>query len=249
MALCPSIPTDPTAFAPGGIVLRGKLDGALVSSGSASAPTSATMSIWAWNGTTEADTGLNITVYDWLLPGTSNKRSSIPLGAFVIAVYDQKSRRWYVISWERFTPSYASIIRSGGTQTITGTASAVCDFNIVNSGSAGCVGSAINDKINVDSAGDYKITGWVNVNGGGTPAGIRTWRIYVYALGGIQADSIVEGTMDNAERHSLHTTWDVRFSATQVTNDPKVELWIDHVGSASQTLIVQRAFLGVEKIG
>lgn len=41
--------------------LKGKLDGTLSYGGSA------TMSVWAWNGSAEADTGVNVTVYDWLL--------------------------------------------------------------------------------------------------------------------------------------------------------------------------------------
>lgn len=48
-----------------GGALLGKLDGSLSVGGSA------TVSVWAWNGSSFADTGQNITAYDWLMKAGS----------------------------------------------------------------------------------------------------------------------------------------------------------------------------------
>ncbi len=70
-------------------ILRGKLDGTL------SAGATATMSIWDSHTGSSADTGLNITVYDWLL--TSGNVAS---GKKVIAYYEAVSNHWYVLAAE-----------------------------------------------------------------------------------------------------------------------------------------------------
>jgi hypothetical protein len=66
---------------------RGKLDGDLTYQGSA------TMSIWAWNGSAEADTGVNVTVYDWLL----STGQSILSGTQITVLWDDASDRYYVV--------------------------------------------------------------------------------------------------------------------------------------------------------
>jgi hypothetical protein len=63
----------------------GKLDGTL------SYTSSATLSIWAWNGSADADTTINITVYDWLL----SSGQSIASGTQVVAAH--VGGRWRVI--------------------------------------------------------------------------------------------------------------------------------------------------------
>jgi hypothetical protein len=66
-------------------LLRGKLDGAMVFGGSA------VMSVWAWTGSAEADTGENVTVGDWLL----SSGQTIAAGKNVVAGY--VGGRWVVI--------------------------------------------------------------------------------------------------------------------------------------------------------
>jgi hypothetical protein len=65
---------------------RGKLDGAQSYQGSA------VMSVWAWDGSAEADTGENVTVYDWHL----KTAQSIAAGTQVTAAL--VGGRWYVIA-------------------------------------------------------------------------------------------------------------------------------------------------------
>jgi hypothetical protein len=67
-------------------LLRGKLDGAQNFQGSA------VMSVWAWNGSAEADTGENETVFDWHL----KSGQSIAAGTQVTAA--MVGGRWYVIA-------------------------------------------------------------------------------------------------------------------------------------------------------
>jgi hypothetical protein len=67
-------------------LLRGKLDGTQSFQGSA------VMSVWAWNGSAEADTGENVTVYDWHL----KSGQSIAAGTQVTAA--MVGGRWYVIA-------------------------------------------------------------------------------------------------------------------------------------------------------
>jgi len=67
-------------------VVRGKLDGALSFGGSA------TMSVWYWNGSAEADTTVNVTVYDWLLLSGQ----SVASGTQVTAAWDARSGRYYL---------------------------------------------------------------------------------------------------------------------------------------------------------
>ena len=74
---------DPTT--PARIVYRGKLDGTLTAGGSA------TMSVWEYTGGSETDTGVNVTVYDWLLAS-----GNIAANTKVIALYDAASDRIYV---------------------------------------------------------------------------------------------------------------------------------------------------------
>jgi hypothetical protein len=76
----------PAGGGPEGWATRGKLDGALSFGGSA------TMSVWYWNGSAEADTGRNVTVYDWLLL----TGQSIASGTQVTASWDARSGRYYV---------------------------------------------------------------------------------------------------------------------------------------------------------
>jgi len=66
--------------------IKGKLDGALALNGSA------TLSVWEWNGSAEADTTENITIYDFgqLVSG------SLPTGTSVETYYDINSARWYL---------------------------------------------------------------------------------------------------------------------------------------------------------
>lgn len=66
-------------------LLIGKLDGTMNYAGSA------TMSVWAWNGSADADTTVNVTVYDWLL----KSGQSIASGTQVVAAY--VGGRWRVI--------------------------------------------------------------------------------------------------------------------------------------------------------
>lgn len=70
----------------GGGILRGKLDGTQSYQGSA------VMSVWAWNGTAEADTGENVTVYDWHL----SSGQTIASGKQVTAAF--VGGRWYVVA-------------------------------------------------------------------------------------------------------------------------------------------------------
>jgi hypothetical protein len=67
-------------------LLRGKLDGSQSYQGSA------VMSVWAWNGSAEADTGENMTVYDWHL----KTGQTIAAGTQVTAAL--VGGRWYVIA-------------------------------------------------------------------------------------------------------------------------------------------------------
>ena len=76
--------------APSRPIVRGKLDGSLSQGGSA------TLSIWYYNGSAEADSGEDLTVYDGLL----KSGSSIASGKKVIAMLDQASGRYYVTSAE-----------------------------------------------------------------------------------------------------------------------------------------------------
>jgi hypothetical protein len=69
-----------------GLLKRGKLDGAMAFGGSA------VMSVWAWTGSAEADTGENVTVYDWLL----STGATVPAGKNVVAA--QVGGRLYVIA-------------------------------------------------------------------------------------------------------------------------------------------------------
>ena len=71
----------------GGGSLKGKLDGALSFGGSA------TVSVWAFNGTAEADTGENVTAYDWLL----SSGQTVAAGKQVWCNFDPRSNRWYVV--------------------------------------------------------------------------------------------------------------------------------------------------------
>jgi hypothetical protein len=66
--------------------IRGKLDGTLSYQGSA------TLSIWWYNGSAEADTTENVTVYDWLL----SSGQTIASGKQVTAAWDSRSSRYYV---------------------------------------------------------------------------------------------------------------------------------------------------------
>jgi hypothetical protein len=70
----------------GGGLLRGKLDGSQSFQGSA------VMSVWAWNGSAEADTGENVTVYDWHLKTGQTIASGTQVTAALVG------GRWYVIS-------------------------------------------------------------------------------------------------------------------------------------------------------
>ena len=65
-------------------VTKGKLDGALAAGGSA------TLSVWEWNGSAEADTSEDLTVYDWLMVSGQ----TIASGAAVTA--EMVGGRWYV---------------------------------------------------------------------------------------------------------------------------------------------------------
>jgi hypothetical protein len=67
------------------LTAKGVLDGALAFGGSA------TMSVWEFNGTAEADTGENLIVYDWLL----SSGQSVGSGKQVEAIYIKN--RWYVV--------------------------------------------------------------------------------------------------------------------------------------------------------
>lgn len=71
---------------PHGGLLMGVLDGAMSYGGSA------TMSIWAFNGSADADTGANVTVYDWLL----STGQTIASGKRVVAAF--VGGRWRVIA-------------------------------------------------------------------------------------------------------------------------------------------------------
>lgn len=66
--------------------IRGKLDAQLSYQGSA------TLSIWWYNGSAEADTTENVTVYDWLL----SSGQTIASGKQVTAAWDARSGRYYV---------------------------------------------------------------------------------------------------------------------------------------------------------
>lgn len=79
-------PTKADAFEFAPVNSIGKLDGALSFGGSA------TMSVWAWDGSAYADTGENLTVYDWLL----SSGQTVASGTQVTASYDARSGRWFV---------------------------------------------------------------------------------------------------------------------------------------------------------
>ncbi len=51
---------------------------------------SATMRVWDWNGTIELDTGLDITVWDWLLADGDSISSGTNVTAF------ERANRWYI---------------------------------------------------------------------------------------------------------------------------------------------------------
>lgn len=70
-----------------GWFVRGVLDGALSYQGSA------TMSVWAWDGSAEADSTADVTVYDWTL----SSGQSIAAGKRVSACWDFASNRYYVV--------------------------------------------------------------------------------------------------------------------------------------------------------
>lgn len=90
-------------------LLMGKLDGTLSFEGSA------TMSIWAYNGSAYADTTADITVYDWLL----DTGDSIASGTQVVAAF--VGGRWCVIGSGSATPPSGSatppfaVLIGGGT--------------------------------------------------------------------------------------------------------------------------------------
>lgn len=69
-------------------VIRGKLDNQLNKDGSA------TLSVWWFNGTSEVDSGHNVTVHDWLL----KTGQSIASGKKVVASFC--GGRYYVTSTE-----------------------------------------------------------------------------------------------------------------------------------------------------
>lgn len=70
--------------------VRAKIKGVL--DGSLAYASSATMSVWEFNGVGDADTGENVTVYDWLL----SSGQSIASGKNVTAFWDAASGRYYV---------------------------------------------------------------------------------------------------------------------------------------------------------
>jgi hypothetical protein len=74
------------AAAGGSGLKRGKLDGSQSYQGSA------VMSVWAWNGSAEADTGEDVTVFDWHL----KTGQTIAAGTQVTAAL--VGGRWYVIA-------------------------------------------------------------------------------------------------------------------------------------------------------
>lgn len=65
--------------------LLGKLEGALSVGGSA------TVGVWAWNGSTYADSGMNITAHDWLMKAGA---SAIASGKKCIIAWFPDSGRW-----------------------------------------------------------------------------------------------------------------------------------------------------------
>jgi hypothetical protein len=69
-----------------GGLLRGKLDDTQSYQGSA------TLSVWAWNGSAEADTGENVTAYDWHLKSGQSIASGTQVTAALVG------GRWYVIA-------------------------------------------------------------------------------------------------------------------------------------------------------
>jgi hypothetical protein len=69
-----------------GGLLRGKLDDTQSYQGSA------VMSVWAWNGSAEADTGENVTAYDWHLKSGQSIASGTQVTAALVG------GRWYVIA-------------------------------------------------------------------------------------------------------------------------------------------------------
>jgi hypothetical protein len=87
-ALADGVPSSAWWVLPTGAggLLRGKLDGAMAFGGSA------VLSVWAWTGSAEADTGENVTVWDWLL----SSGQTIAAGKNVVAGFI--GGRWYVLS-------------------------------------------------------------------------------------------------------------------------------------------------------
>lgn len=77
---------------PGQTEYRGKLDGALAAGGSA------TVSIWRYSGS-DADTGINVTAHDWLLPSGGSLATATP----VIVKWYEDSQKWYVAGWQGTT--------------------------------------------------------------------------------------------------------------------------------------------------
>lgn len=72
-------------------MIRGKLAGTLGVGGSA------TLNVWAWNGSAEAATGETLTVYDWLL---KTGATAIASGKKIVAELDLSSGRYYVTGAE-----------------------------------------------------------------------------------------------------------------------------------------------------
>jgi hypothetical protein len=77
-------------------IVKGKLDGPMSPGGSA------TMSVWAAKeGLPQIDTGDNEVVWDWLL----QTGQTIDAGTKVIAAWDHRSGRFYVVAAECETPA------------------------------------------------------------------------------------------------------------------------------------------------
>lgn len=97
------------------LVVRGKLDAALTPGNN-----SATLSVWAWDGSVDADTGDDVTVYGHLLPPTVKA----PSGVMCEAAWDARSGRYLLrpFRWKVVTVLGATLNQgSSATSTVADT--------------------------------------------------------------------------------------------------------------------------------